>query len=104
MQNMEFRISVLEHKTDKLITDVSGIQDAMIERRRQADKTQEVLEQIQATLGDIQQTISSARGFVQGVTKTVLIVTTFFSAIGAGVWAVIDKLSPIIGKLFSEVH
>lgn len=102
MPTLECRVNAIETKTEKLIADVATIQETMIERRRQADKTQEVLEQIQATLADIQQTISSARGFVQGVTKTVLIVTTFFSAVGAAMWAIIDKLTPVIGRMFSD--
>lgn len=100
MPDLACRVRDIEKKTEKLIVDIATIQDAMIERRRQSDKMQEVLEQIEANLADIQQTISITRGFVQGVTKAFLIAGMLFSAVGGVVWAIIDKLAPVIGRLF----
>lgn len=94
MPTIECRMNAVETKTEKLIVDVAIIQESMIERRRQADKMQEVLEQIQSTLSDIQHTISTAQGFINGVHKIVLMGAAVVSAISAVIWAIINKLFP----------
>lgn len=97
VQPIEYRVSDLEKRIEKLIADIAGIHDAMIERRRQADKTQEVLEQIQISLAEIQHTISSVQGFIDGVTKTIVVAVAVLSTIAAFV-------SEFIGNLLTGGH
>jgi Mg2+ and Co2+ transporter CorA len=95
MATMETRLTRVEEKVEH---QQEQIQESMIERRRQSDDTHQVIQEMQKDIAQIKQFIDQANGIISGVTKTVLIITTFFSAVGAAIWAIVDKLAPLFSS------
>jgi hypothetical protein len=99
MTSLDSRVTRLEAEQEHQET---LIKESMVERRRQSDDTHRVIQDMQKDIAQIKQFIDQANGIISGVTKTVLIITTFFSAVGAAIWAIVDKLAPLFSKVFTE--
>ena len=102
MNNVETRIAIAEEKLAYQQELIELMQESIIELKRQYDDIHQSIHGIQKDVSKIQRVVDQASGLIAGVTKTVLIIATFFSALGATVWAIVDKLAPLLYKFFEN--
>jgi len=83
MPTLESRVARLEERCDAM---VNTITENGIERRRQADHTNDILEEIRSNIGDVKQKVDTMQGYGAGIASV-------FGVIGAGIGLAWDKLN-----------
>lgn len=99
MPTLECRVSRLEDKMSKqevslaaIVEKLDGVGEVLHERRRQADRTSDILELIQQQISDMDKKLFGYRSTALAVLRTTIVMTTFFSAVGAGIWAIVTLI------------
>jgi len=82
MPTLESRVARLEERCESMH---NLITDNGIERRRQADHTNDMLEEIRATMGDMKGKVDTMQGYGAGIASV-------FGVIGAGIGLLWDKI------------
>ena len=85
MPDLERRMSIVETKLEYH-------NEILQERRRQTDKMEEKQDLIVDKLTNLESKFNGYKWFVFGMLRTIILISTFFSAVGAAAWALVTTL------------
>lgn len=96
MPNLECRVARLEGKISEIEVDVAtikekidGVSEVLQERRRQADHIVDTLDEIKEQISILNMKLFGYKNTAIAILKTTITMTTFFSAVGAAIWALV---------------
>lgn len=69
-----------------------NMSDVLQERRRQTDHIEDLMGDIAKQVTDINTKLFGYRSTVLAILRTTITMTTFFSAVGAGIWAIVTYI------------
>jgi hypothetical protein len=99
MPDLENRIDKVEESAKNIIvtmatlkTQVDDMHEILQERRRQADVIMVSIEHINKEISAINNKLFNYKSTALTILKTTIAMTTFFSAVGAAIWAIVTVI------------
>lgn len=89
---LDKHIYLTNSKFIQIEQDMLSIKESLVERRRKEDRIAETLLDIQKKVDSIQTKLFGYKSTALAILRTTIVITTFFSALGAAIWAVVTKL------------